>query len=143
MTKACDFYKRGAHCNRGRSCPFSHDLGPSKRPQICVYFRRGHCAYGDMCPKQHEPIPDKASQSSSTKSDSSIQETRPDVPVPIISGWKEQSPGSTSPSTGVSSPCFFFTAGVCTQDPCPFSHALDGVVQGMLLDLVCHYTRHN
>eukprot|EP00891_Asterochloris_glomerata_P002939 jgi/Astpho2/2939/e_gw1.00050.135.1_t len=47
----CRYHMHGA-CNRGTSCPFSHDLS---KPQsmVCKYWLAGHCSYGANCRYDH------------------------------------------------------------------------------------------
>lgn len=51
-TVQCKYYLHGA-CNKGSSCPFSHDLQQSKPSMICKFYQQGHCAYGAKCRYDH------------------------------------------------------------------------------------------
>lgn len=47
-----DFSRRG-RCYRGDNCPFSHQVAPEVKPEVCMKFLKGECTRGQSCLYSH------------------------------------------------------------------------------------------
>ncbi|KAG0703191.1 Protein suppressor of sable [Chionoecetes opilio] len=54
----CMYYMQGS-CQRGKGCPYSHDIQPQRKMELCKFYMMDCCAKKDKCLYMHKDFPCK------------------------------------------------------------------------------------
>ncbi|KAK3890450.1 hypothetical protein Pcinc_005607 [Petrolisthes cinctipes] len=54
----CMYYMQGS-CQRGKGCPYSHDIQPQRKMELCKFYLMDCCAKKDKCLYMHKDFPCK------------------------------------------------------------------------------------
>ncbi|XP_045605880.2 protein suppressor of sable isoform X1 [Procambarus clarkii] len=54
----CMYYMQGS-CQRGKGCPYSHDVQPQRKMELCKFYMMNCCAKKDKCLYMHKDFPCK------------------------------------------------------------------------------------
>lgn len=54
----CMYYMQGS-CQRGKACPYSHDIQPQRKMELCKFYMMDCCAKREKCLYMHKDFPCK------------------------------------------------------------------------------------
>eukprot|EP00056_Hartaetosiga_gracilis_P010077 m.148013 g.148013 ORF g.148013 m.148013 type:complete len:492 (-) comp13247_c3_seq3:1073-2548(-) len=113
----CKYYQQGA-CQKGSSCPFSHDRNSARPDNVCKFYLQGSCSYGDRCRYDHVKQRKQSNQSTAT----TTRNSRSNVSTKKTGSSKTSNPwGKQRPSKPLSSKATPKSSSTSSTPSRPFS----------------------